>query len=449
MSAAAATRCASETNGPIPAELRLQDDLPLGGPAEDEPEVPGYELLGRLGSGAMGDVHRARPVGGGPVVALKILAGQGEDLVRGAARFAREVAALAAVDHPNVVRLVEHGCHRGRTWLAMELVEGRDLEAILAERGTLAEADVLRIAIQVARGLGHVHAAAGTIHRDVKPANLLLVPRAAADGGDAVKIIDFGLAKAETDAAMTREGLVVGTPMYMAPEQIRGQRAIGPAADIYALGGTLLHLLTGRPPYEAPNAYEVMRRHLQDPVPDPAARRGGLGAATIRLIATALAKDPAHRQAGWGAFIAEAERALAALSAGGQPLRLLRVELAPGTALRLRRERVGDALDDPFVQELSSRMRRRERAGIVERLEFCPRGEPGGASRSGPSAWTPRKTPSPAALALLRAYRTKMLALPEPPPRPSAVLTATTDDHLVPIALLIASVAAFAALLIT
>ena len=409
------------------------------------PAIPGYVIVRHLGSGAMGDVYEAHDATG-RAVALKVLADQA-DLARGVARVAREVAALSAVDHPNVVRLHAHGSHAGRTWLAMELVDGRDLAVILAERGPLSEADALRVALQVARGLAHVHAAAGIIHRDIKPANLLLVPGAAPDGGDAVKVIDFGLAKAPaTDAAMTREGMVVGTPLYMAPEQIRGEREIGPAADLYALGATLVHLLTGRPPYAGVNAYEILRRHIEDPLPDLGALRAGLSPATRRLVATAMAKDASDRHPGWTAFIAAAEHALAQLASGGQPLRLLRVDLAPGTTLRLRRERDGEPVD-PFQRELSGRMRRLERPRDIERLVICPRTtRPAPATPSAPATAVrsaARRPPSPAALALLRAYRLKMLALPVTRPATRTMPMEMTDQHLVPLALLLAASAAW------
>jgi len=452
---ASATKCVQGDTGEpaVLAKLNLRDD-PGSWPA-----VPGYRVIRHLGSGAMGDVYAARD-GADRAVALKVLTDSGHDPIRGVARVAREVAALSAVDHPNVVRLHAHGSHQGRTWLAMELVEGRDLDQVLAERGTLAEADALRVALQVARGLAHVHATAGIIHRDIKPANLLLEPGAGPDGGDAVKIIDFGLSKAPaSDAAMTREGMVVGTPMYMAPEQIRGQLDLGPAADIYALGATLAHLLTGRPPFAGVNAYEIMRRHLQDPPPDVGATRTGLHSATRQLVATAMAKDPAARQPGWAAFIAETERALAQLAADGQRLRLLRVDLAPGTTLRLRRETSGDACD-PFKRGLPARLRRHECPREVERLVICarPHDQPAapatqmapltkapatGVSALEPHPIRPRRTPSPAALALLHAYRMKVLALPATRQPQPAVLTALHDQYLLPIALLLAATAAW------
>jgi len=394
------------------------------------PLIPGFTLIRHLGSGAMGDVYEARDASGA-AVALKVLT-SAASAAPGAARVAREIAALSAVQHPNVVRLHAHGSHGGRTWLAMELVAGRDLEAVLDERGPLAEVDALRVALQVARGLGHVHAVAGIIHRDIKPANLLLVHGA---GGDAVKVIDFGLAKAPgRDAAMTRTGIMVGTPLYMAPEQIRGDERIGPAADIYALGATLVHLLTGHAPYAGANAYEIMRRHLDDPLPDLAACCPGLRPATRRLITTALAKEPGQRHDGWAAFIAGAEAALAACAGAPQPLRLLRVPLAPGQTLRLRRERQSP---DAFQHAMPGRLRRQDPPRCVERLEICPRSRPAAARA---------RSPSPAALALLRAYRAKTLALPTratTTPTPVPLPLAIADQHLVPLALLLAAAAAW------
>jgi serine/threonine-protein kinase len=223
--------------------------------------LPGYEILGELGRGGMGVVYKAWQVRLKRVVALKmILAGahaSGADL----ARFRAEAEGIARLQHPNIVQVYEVGEHEGRPFFSLEFCGGGSLGRKLNgkplppdEAATLTE--TLARAVQAAHDK-HI------IHRDLKPANVLLTE----DGTP--KVTDFGLAKRLDEAGQTQSGTVVGTPSYMAPEQAAGKgKAIGPAADVYALGAVLYECLTGRPPFIAATALDTLLQVIaDDPVP--------------------------------------------------------------------------------------------------------------------------------------------------------------------------------------
>lgn len=290
----------------------------LAGPTR----IGSWEVQRRLGAGAMGEVFLARR--GDQRAALKLVAKRyaGDDAFT--QRFQREIALLSKFDHPNVARALDGGEHEGRPWLAMEFVDGPDLDNLLHNHGPFFEADVLQLAIQMARGLEHIHQQAGLIHRDVKPANVLVARKPGGDPhrllnpGDVAKLIDFGLAKpVEQDegSGLTMTGMIMGTPNYIAPEQISCERNLTLHVDMYALGATVFHLLTGHVPFEAGSAAAVMAAHLNNPVPDPGQVVPAISPATRRIVTTALAKRPGDRFTTWQAFITACEKAVAALGA--------------------------------------------------------------------------------------------------------------------------------------
>ncbi|HEY7408474.1 MAG TPA: serine/threonine-protein kinase, partial [Gemmatimonadaceae bacterium] len=202
-----------------------------------------YEILRPIGAGGMGEVYRARHLKLHRDVAIKILPTElASDRAR-LARFEREARTASALNHPNIVVIHDIAEHDGLTYIAMELVEGRTLRDIIAE-GPLPIERATRLASQLADGLARAHDA-GIIHRDIKPANVMIT------GDDLVKILDFGLAKPIGDAAgstiETREGVVVGTPLYMSPEQISGDH-VDHRSDQFALGVVAFEMIGGRPP---------------------------------------------------------------------------------------------------------------------------------------------------------------------------------------------------------
>ncbi|MCK6487137.1 MAG: bifunctional serine/threonine-protein kinase/formylglycine-generating enzyme family protein [Planctomycetes bacterium] len=264
-------------------------------PSSHEPpaDLAGHRIVRRLGAGGMGAVFLADAPAGGQV-ALKVLR---PDLGSGAhefaARFRRECAVMAAVQHPNVVHLLGAGEDRGWCWLAMEYLPDGDLESYLRRRGTVMERDALAMMAKCCRGLAAIHAA-GLVHRDVKPANVFLDLHS---GGEPVaKVGDLGLARhADGEDRLTHTGTACGTPTFMAPEQIRAQGDIDARADVYALGATLFRLVTGQDPFQGKSIYVVSQSALRDPVPDPRRWNPVLSNALVGIVLKAMAKDRDER----------------------------------------------------------------------------------------------------------------------------------------------------------
>jgi serine/threonine-protein kinase len=211
-----------------------------------------FRLLKKLGEGGMGTVYKARQVSMDRDVALKVLPknlAKDKDFVE---RFYREARSSAKLDHPNIVRGIAVGEEKGFHYFAMEFIDGDTCEKLLAEQGKLKVGDAVKIAIDIAQALDHAHAK-GLVHRDIKPENILITR----DG--TVKLADLGLAK-ETDenSSLTQTGSGFGTPYYMPPEQARNAKHVDNRSDLYALGATLYHLLTGKLPFEGETAIEIL-----------------------------------------------------------------------------------------------------------------------------------------------------------------------------------------------
>lgn len=254
-----------------------------------------YQVEGKLGAGSMGDVVKAVDVDLKRSVAIKVLSQKHRDNDELEARFIREGRAVAAISHANVVQVFTTGIYDGRPYIAMELLSGTDLGTFVGERGPMPSLPAARAILDAARGL-EAAANAGLIHRDVKPSNLVLL-----DNG-VVKVTDFGLAKPldpSTEPALTAMGVVVGTPDYIAPEQARGEH-ITEGVDLYALGGTLYFLLTGKPPFRKGNPIDdkylkVVARHLKDPAPNPMLIMPEVDGNLARLQIRLMSKKPSTR----------------------------------------------------------------------------------------------------------------------------------------------------------
>ncbi|MGK3994274.1 serine/threonine-protein kinase [Sorangium sp. So ce1024] len=269
---------------------------------------PHYEVERRAGAGSLGTVYLARNVATGEPVAVKILRDPSNEALE---RFAREARALAALDHPHIVRYVDHGVMPdGEPYLVMEWLDGEDLAARLYS-GRLEPTAALRLAARVAEGLAVAHAR-GVIHRDIKPQNLFL------PGGDLdqVKIVDFGLVHLhDATYALTRTGQTLGTPSFMPPEQVTGEQEIDPRADLYSLGCVLFMCLTGRPPFAAAQLVATLAKVVFDEAPLPSALCPGLPPALDAFVARLLAKKPAARP-GDAVAVVDALRALEAKLSG-------------------------------------------------------------------------------------------------------------------------------------
>jgi hypothetical protein len=270
-------------------------------------ELAGYRVLSLIAEGGMGAVHLAEASGSGDRLALKVMPAElGED-PSFRRRFLREARYASAVDHPNVVRVVDSGEADGLLYIAMEYVHGRDLAAILAREGRLEPERATAILAQVGEALDAAHAA-GLIHRDVKPGNVLV---ASAAGDEHALLTDFGLTKSPTrdSVALTEAGQYVGTFAYTAPEQILGG-AIDGRADVYSLACVLFECLGGAPPFGSELAAEVLTAHVDSPPPRLRERAPQLPDALDEALSRALAKDPSERFAGCGELMAAARAAL-------------------------------------------------------------------------------------------------------------------------------------------
>lgn len=288
-------------DSPVGSAPPGKTDSPSRGTTSAYFNLPDYEVISELGRGAMGVVYKARQAGLNRVVALKMILGGGLAGPREISRFMTEAEAVAAIDHPNIVKIFHVGSYADRPFFSLEFVGGGSLDSRINKtpQDPLQSA---RLVVQVARGMAHAHRR-NIVHRDLKPANILVAVPEGADpatvplGELTAKVGDFGLVKRiDDDSGRTRDGAIMGTPSYMAPEQAKGlNNEVGPAADIYAMGGILYDMLTGSPPFRGAtqmntiqqviNREPVSPRQLVDTIPDDLA--------TICL--KCLEKDPQRR----------------------------------------------------------------------------------------------------------------------------------------------------------
>ena len=246
-----------------------------------------YELEHRLGEGATGVVYRAVREPEGTTVALKILKHglSRDDVYR--RRFLREARVANEVEHPHLVPVLDAGEHDGFTFLASTFLDGGSLSDLLADDDRLALADCVRLALEIAGGLGALHEC-GIVHRDVKPANVML------DRHGASALTDYGLAKGTAYSVLTKPGQPLGTLDYLAPELIEGKEAT-PESDVYALGCLLYECVTGAAPFADRGIFEVAVAHLEDTPASPRERRDTVSEELSWSILQALAKKPAQR----------------------------------------------------------------------------------------------------------------------------------------------------------
>ncbi len=277
----------------------ILEDLELIGMVGDEPTTPDpigdrlgeYRLIRRLGEGGMGVVFLARQESVDRLCAVKVVHPTLARQPRAVERFRREAQALARVDHPHLVRVFGAGEDRGHLWLAMEYVPGRTLDRLLRDAERPSTERAVRWASQLARALAAVHAA-GVVHRDVKPSNVVI------DRSGAARLLDFGLAKDESSDRITATGAFQGTPHYAAPEQIAGDRAaIGPRVDVYGLGVTLYEALAGRVPFGGETAEQVFMNAMTGEA-EPLRRRNRTISRDLETVVHhAIEREPKRRYA--------------------------------------------------------------------------------------------------------------------------------------------------------
>ena len=274
------------------------------------PRLGSYELIARLGEGAMGTVYKARQVSLDRVVAIKVLRrelARDEKYIR---RFEREARLAAKLSHPNAVQVHDVGQDRGLHFIVMEFTDGPSLASIL-EKGPLDETRSLEITRDLAGALALAHARK-IIHRDIKPSNILMM----SDG--TAKISDLGIAKdISGTTTFSQAGALAGTPVYMSPEQCMGKEVIDHRADIYSLGITLYHMVCGAPPFKASTPVAVVNMHITTPLPEPTSANSSLSPPTAQLIKDMAAKDPSARVQSCDELAERIERILSGRDRGG------------------------------------------------------------------------------------------------------------------------------------
>jgi eukaryotic-like serine/threonine-protein kinase len=274
-------------------------------------QIPGYQILSKLGAGAMATVYKARQLSLDRIVAIKVLPKRMSENREFVDRFYKEGKAAARLNHPNIVGAVDVGEANGFHYFVMEYVEGQTVYDKLEHGERYEEKEALKLVIQTCKALAHAHKA-GFIHRDVKPKNIMITKN-----GDA-KLADMGLARETSDveAAEKELGKAYGTPYYISPEQIRGEPDVDGRADVYSLGATFYHMVTGRVPFDAATPSAVMHKHLKEELIPPDHLNPNLSAGVGEIIEVAMAKNRKKRYATTEEMLVDLER----VAAGEAPL---------------------------------------------------------------------------------------------------------------------------------
>ena len=288
---------------------RLEEALGIGAADDDNRQIRGYQLLEKVGEGRTSVVFRARQLGLDREVAVKVLSSQFSEDREAVRRFRRQARILGRLDHAALPRVIDVGESRGRHFITLSYIEGLTVRERLMDGERFDEHGAVQLALQIARGLAHMHAR-GYVHRDVKPAKIRL-----AVDGQAV-LTGVGLARERDNERMVEAeaGKAFGTPYYMSPEQIRGDEHIDGRADVYGLGATLYHMVTGQVMFEAETSQGVMRKHCDERITPPDRLRPRLAAGVNVAIARMVAKRPDDRYRDMNAVVVELEHILATLA---------------------------------------------------------------------------------------------------------------------------------------
>lgn len=291
------------------SRLTQQDmDDSMSRPAQ---QIPGYQILGKLGAGAMAAVYKAKQIKLDRIVAIKVLPKRLSENREFVDRFYKEGQAAASLNHPNIVQAIDVGEASGYHYFVMEYIDGHTVHDDLNSDRPYSEKEALNIIVQVSRALEHAHSR-GFIHRDVKPKNIMITK----DG--MVKLADLGLARevADVRTAKAEAGRAYGTPYYISPEQIRGELDIDFRADVYSLGATFYQMVTRRLPFEAATPSAVMHKHLKEPLIPPDHINTKLSSGVGEIIEVMMAKDRTKRYASTRDLLVDLE----SIVADGAPL---------------------------------------------------------------------------------------------------------------------------------
>lgn len=322
-------------------------------------KIAGYKILGKLGSGAMATVYKAKQISLDRMVAIKKLPEKFSQNPQFIERFFAEGRAAAQLNHPNIVQAFDVGNENDLYYFVMEYVEGRTVHDDIVKHKRYSEEEAINIVIQVAEALEHAHTR-GLIHRDVKPKNIMITKEGV------VKLADMGLARAISDkeAAEAEAGRAFGTPYYISPEQIRGEKDIDKPADIYSLGATLYHMVTGSVPFEGKNPSAVMHKHLKSELVPPDHVNPKLSAGISEVIEMMMAKRVKDRYPNCTDVLVD--------------LRALKKGETPPIAHK-------DVLPDEDMASLAAA----EAAAVVEIPQDESRARRGGLSWTDHAAWPP------------------------------------------------------------
>lgn len=281
--------------------MAMEDDS-MYRPAQ---QIPGYQVLGKLGQGAMATVFKAKQLSLDRIVAIKVLPKRLSENREFVDRFYKEGRAAAKLNHPNIVGAYDVGEAMGYHFFVMEYIDGKTVYDMLKDAKPIEEKEALGIVVQVAKALQHAHNK-GLIHRDVKPKNIMIT------SAGIVKLADMGLAREVDDykSATAEAGRAYGTPYYISPEQIRGEVNIDARADVYSLGATFYHMVTGRVPFEGPSPSAVMHKHLKEPITPPDHVNTRLTSAIGEIIEVMMAKNAADRYQSMSEVLEDLEAAL-------------------------------------------------------------------------------------------------------------------------------------------
>ncbi len=324
------------------AEERFRRDEARGQPER----IGGCEILGKLGDGALGVVYKARQISMGRVVALKVLHKKWMKDEEFKKRFLLEARLAGRLSHQNLIQVYDVGREKDQYYFTMEYIDGETIEQLIDRDGPLPVDRALDFVNQILRAVTYI-SKHNIVHRDIKPGNIMLTR------GGAAKLADFGFVKSKFDSILSTEGEVLGTPDYISPEQASGRSDIDFRSDIYALGTSLYHMLTGRPPFDGTSA-EIMEKHVTEDPPDPREFVKDIPEPVVRLLRKMMAKEPCDRCASTQELFEDVELVrMGQAPASGEPqagkatvLRAFKIEKA-------RLERMGDE-----VRTLEVKLRR-------------------------------------------------------------------------------------------
>jgi serine/threonine protein kinase len=277
-------------------------------------QIPGYQLLEKLGQGSMGTVYKARQLSMNRLVAIKVLLPRLSANPEFVKRFTREAHLAAKLSHNNIIQAIDVGAAGNIQYFVMEFVEGTTIKQEVEAGKVYSEREAIEIVLQVAQALQHAHGRQ-LIHRDIKPANLVLTTDRVA------KLADLGMARETADHALARaeKGVTIGTPFYMAPEQIHGREDVDSRADIYSLGATFYHMVTGQPPFPGAKVDAVLKAHLEQELTPPDHLNTSLSSGLGEVVEFMMAKDRRQRYPTPGDLILDLECLLR-----GEPPKLAR-----------------------------------------------------------------------------------------------------------------------------